>query len=115
MDQFKWLSLIFLLILSLLIAISEAQGGAGGDDGSSVDQDQDQQPEPADPNLVAPTNRQGYGKDVQTSLTKAQAKPMKISHSTQPPIGEQSILAMQQFAVLVNYFLLYIVNLPSPK
>ena len=79
-------------------------GGAGGDDGSAgADQDQqDTAPEPADPNLVAPTNKQGYGRDVDTSLTKAQTKALKISVSTQPPIGEQSILAMQQFAVLVR-------------
>ena len=104
MDQFKWLSLIFLLILSLLVAVSHGQGGAGADDGSSADQDQqDTAPEPADPNLVAPTNRQGYGKNVQTHLSKKDTKALKISQSTQPPIGEQSILAMQQFAVLVNH------------
>lgn len=108
MDQFKWLSLIFLLILSLSVTFSNGQGGAGGDDGSAgADQDQqDTAPEPADPNLVAPTNKQGYGRDVDTSLTKAQTKALKISVSTQPPIGEQSILAMQQFAVLVGVALM---------
>jgi len=111
MDQFKWLSLISLLILSLLVAVSHGQGGAGGDDGSSSDGSDgtDTAPEPADPNIVAPTNRQGYGKNVDTHLTKKQTKALKITVSTVQPIGEQSILAMQQFAVLVGVAMMVII------
>ena len=103
MNQFKWLSLIFLLILSLsLVTTVQGQGGQG-DDGGSMDQDQqDNAPELSDPNSVAPPNKQGYGVNIKTGLTtKAATKPMKIDNTLPTPIGEQSILAIQQFAVLV--------------
>ena len=110
MNQFKWLSLIFLLILSLsLVTTVQGQGGQG-DDGGSMDQDQqDNAPELSDPNSVAPPNKQGYGVNIKTGLTtKAATKPMKIDNTLPTPIGEQSILAIQQFAVLVNHTYLHI-------
>jgi hypothetical protein len=99
MNQFKWLSLIFLLILSCLISVSHGQGGGGGDESMAESEQQDTGPEPSDQNIVAPTNQQ-------TKLDKYQkkeTKPMKVVKSGTAPIGEQSILAMQQFAVLVNH------------
>ena len=106
MNQFKWLSLIFLLILSLLAVRVQGQAGAGADDGGGMDQDQqDNAPELSDPNSVAPPNKQGYGVNVKTGLSsKAATKPMKIDNTLPTPIGEQSILAIQQFAVLVITF-----------
>ena len=103
MNQFKWFSLIFLLILSLLTVRVQGQAGAGADDGGGMDQDQqDNAPELSDPNSVAPPNKQGYGVNVKTGLSsKAATKPMKIDNTLPTPIGEQSILAIQQFAVLV--------------
>ena len=99
MNQFKWLSLIFLLILSCLVSVSHGQGGGGGDENMAESEQQDTGPEPADQNVVAPTKQQ-------TKLDKFQKKemkPMKVVKSGTAPIGEQSILAMQQFAVLVNH------------
>jgi len=108
MNQFKWLSLILLLILSLSVSLSNGQGGVGGsDDGGGMDQDQqDQGQDVADPNVANTPNQQGYGKDVPTHITKKETKPMKVSKFLTPPIGEQSILAMQQFAVLVGVALM---------
>ena len=100
MSQFRWLSLIFLLILSGTTFVSGQ--AAGADDASNSDSG-DQNvvgPEASDPNLVAPTNKQGYGKDIQTNLKKKDTVPMKITHQ-ETDIGEQSIQAMLQFGVLV--------------
>ncbi len=104
MSQLRWLTLILLLVLSTK-AIN-GQGG-GADDASSADQGGDNQsgPPPADPNLVAPTNRQGYGKNIKTQLSKADTAPMK-SNAIQTDIGEQSIQALLQFGVLVGVALL---------
>jgi hypothetical protein len=102
MNQFKWLSLIFLLILPCLVSVSHGQGGGGGDESMAESDQQDTGPEPADQNVVAPTNQQ-------TKLDKYQkkeTKPMKVVKSGTAPIGEQSILAMQQFAVLVGVALM---------
>merc|ERR1711997_531121 len=99
------MGLIFLLILSLSL-VTTVQGQ--GDDGGSMDQDQqDNAPELSDPNSVAPPNKQGYGVNVKTGLSsKAATKPMKIDNTLPTPIGEQSILAIQQFAVLVGVALM---------
>lgn len=103
MSQFKWLSLIFLLILSL--ALVQGQG-AGSDDSSSSDtQDAQDAPPPSDPNLLGPTNKQGYGRNVQTTLKKSETQAMKVSPSD-ATIGEQTIQAALQFGVLV-IFLVY--------
>jgi len=101
MNQFKWLSLIFLLILSCSVPVSHGQGG-GGDESMSESDQQDTGPEPADANVVAPTNQQTKIDKYQ----KKETKPMKIKKSSTLPIGEQSILAMQQFAVLVGVALM---------
>merc|ERR1712008_413336 len=58
MNQFKWLSLIFLLILSCSVSVSHGQGGGGGDESMAESDQQDTGPEPADANVVAPTNQQ---------------------------------------------------------
>lgn len=93
--------LILLLILAHVVCLVTSQGGAGADDGSNSDTSQDAQPA-GDPNILTPTNKQGYGRNVKTSLTKKEAAPMKITHST-ADIAEQSILAVQQFGVLVRF------------
>ena len=95
MNLFKWLSLIFLLILSLSCLMTNGQDTATDD----ASQDTGQDTAASDPNLVNTPKNEGYGRNVQTSLRKT--SPMKSVTVQQKTIAEQSVLAMQQFGILV--------------
>jgi hypothetical protein len=62
----------------------------------------------ADPNLVNPQNKQGYGRNVQTQLLP-QPKTTPTSKPATPPVvdsmGEQSYQAALQLGVLVPVLL----------
>ena len=94
MNLFKWLSLIFLLILSLS-CLTHAQDSATDD----ASQDTGQDTAASDPNLVNTPNKQGYGRDVQTNIRKT--APMKAVPVQQLTIAEQTMQAALQFGVLV--------------
>ena len=94
MNLFKWLSLIFLLILSLS-CLTNGQDSATDD----ASQDTGQDTAASDPNLVNTPKNEGYGNNVRTSLRKT--SPMKSVTVQQKTIAEQSVLAMQQFGILV--------------
>ena len=69
----------------------------------------------ADPNLVNPQNKQGYGRNVQTQLLP-QPKTTPTSKPATPTvidsIGDQSIQAVLQLGVLVSPKI-YILNRKS--
>ena len=72
-----------------------------GQDTATDDASQDtgQDTAASDPNLVNTPKNEGYGRNVQTSLRKT--SPMKSVTVQQLTIAEQSMLAMQQFGILV--------------
>jgi hypothetical protein len=77
-----------------------------GQDTATDDASQDtgQDTAASDPNLVNTPKNEGYGRNVQTSLRKT--SPMKSVTVQQLTIAEQSMLAMQQFGILVGVALL---------
>ena len=72
-----------------------------GQDTATDDASQDtgQDTAASDPNLVNTPKNEGYGNNVRTSLRKT--SPMKSVTVQQKTIAEQSVLAMQQFGILV--------------
>lgn len=124
MTPFKWLSLIFLLILTQWTTLCLCQGAGGGEvdtGGSDIQDGQDTGGAPAgDPSLINPPNKQGYGRNVATHVmpTKKPADAvatLKPATTTEQTIGEQTVQAALQFGVLVGVALmvgiLFMVNI----
>lgn len=104
MGRDSWTALV---VLTVLLLMSSASGQGGADMDMSADQDTDASNDVdatlSDPSLVNPTNKQGYGRDVQTQLLpknknqKTTSKPSFVEKN----LGEQTVQAALQFGVLV--------------
>lgn len=101
-------SILFLmLILVCQMAPCLAQSMDTGADQTDTSQD-DGVSEPSDPSIVNPTNKQGYGRNIQTHVMgtnkpkKSETKPTGKGPDEKRSIGEQSVRAALQFGVLVS-------------
>ena len=94
------------LVLLVVVSSASGQGGAVDMPDQDTDASNDMDQSLSDPSLVNPTNKQGYGRNVQTQIVprnkngKTTSKPSVIEKN----LGEQTVQAALQFGVLVRFF-----------
>ena len=108
MGRNSWTAFV---VLTMFLLMSSASGQGGADMDMSADQDTDASNDVdatlSDPSLVNPTNKQGYGRNVQTQLHLPKNKNQKTTSKpsvVEKNLGEQTVQAALQFGVLVRVF-----------
>ena len=101
MNPTTWLLYLSCLILTLSASLAAGQAGQGPDVTQDSSQDQSQD-DLSDPNILNPQNKQGYGRDIETTVRKTEPQKSAKLPPGEKSISEQTHNAALQLGVLVR-------------